>query len=196
MAGPAPSSVSAAVAPAPAKAGGRGGDVRGAFSGSAAQRRPVPAHVLDSEYDLVHQVGFLPVVRVRSLNVTSSVSCCWNRAFLSVARGNRGLPCRRQPLWHPPPPLLATHQRATDPKPAALGAARQAFATDASDQSPWMYYRWLLGNSLASVEAEAEARGGAGAAARGEEARLALGEVRGNSLARPCRVTLVAAAHH
>jgi hypothetical protein len=39
--------------PAPA---GRG-DVRGAFSGTAGQRRPVPAHVLDQEYDLVHQVG-------------------------------------------------------------------------------------------------------------------------------------------
>jgi hypothetical protein len=31
--------------------------VRGAFSGTAAQRRPIPAHVLDQEYDLVHQVG-------------------------------------------------------------------------------------------------------------------------------------------
>lgn len=29
----------------------------------------------------------------------------------------------------------------------------QAFATDSADQSPWMYYRWLVGNSLAHVEA-------------------------------------------
>lgn len=34
---------------------------------------------------------------------------------------------------------------------------RQAFATDSRDQSPWMYYRWLVGNSLARLEA---ARGG------------------------------------
>mmetsp|Transcript_19954 Transcript_19954/g.55579 ORF Transcript_19954/g.55579 Transcript_19954/m.55579 type:complete len:385 (-) Transcript_19954:202-1356(-) len=40
----------------------------------------------------------------------------------------------------------------------------QAFATDSRDQSPWMYYRWLVGNSLAHLEqakgteAEAQAR--------------------------------------
>ncbi|KAL6744889.1 hypothetical protein V8C86DRAFT_2447025, partial [Haematococcus lacustris] len=28
----------------------------------------------------------------------------------------------------------------------------QAFATDCKDQSPWMYYRWLVGNSLAHTE--------------------------------------------
>jgi geranylgeranyl transferase type-2 subunit alpha len=28
----------------------------------------------------------------------------------------------------------------------------QAFATDSNDQSPWMYYRWLVGNSLAHME--------------------------------------------
>ncbi|KAF5830299.1 hypothetical protein DUNSADRAFT_14773 [Dunaliella salina] len=28
----------------------------------------------------------------------------------------------------------------------------QAFATDSRDQSPWMYYRWLVGNSLAHLE--------------------------------------------
>eukprot|EP00798_Chlamydomonas_sp_ICE-L_P016048 gene16048-22184_t len=28
----------------------------------------------------------------------------------------------------------------------------QAFATDGGDQSPWMYYRWLVGNSLAHLQ--------------------------------------------
>jgi uncharacterized protein YlxW (UPF0749 family) len=27
----------------------------------------------------------------------------------------------------------------------------QAFAADSADQSPWIYYRWLLGNSLAHL---------------------------------------------
>jgi geranylgeranyl transferase type-2 subunit alpha len=31
-------------------------------------------------------------------------------------------------------------------------ASVQAFATDSNDQSPWMYYRWLVGNSLAHME--------------------------------------------
>lgn len=35
--------------------------------------------------------------------------------------------------------------------PICAAAYLQAFATDAADQSPWMYYRWLLGNSLAHV---------------------------------------------
>jgi geranylgeranyl transferase type-2 subunit alpha len=40
----------------------------------------------------------------------------------------------------------------------------QAFATDVKDQSPWFYYRWLMGNSLAHLKAaegtpqESEAR--------------------------------------
>jgi hypothetical protein len=48
-----------AVSSSRATGGGGGGasDVRGAFSGTAGQRRPVPVHVLDQEYDLVHQVG-------------------------------------------------------------------------------------------------------------------------------------------
>ncbi|KAG1679956.1 hypothetical protein FOA52_007020 [Chlamydomonas sp. UWO 241] len=29
----------------------------------------------------------------------------------------------------------------------------QAFATDGDDQSPWFYYRWLVGNSLAHLDA-------------------------------------------
>jgi len=28
----------------------------------------------------------------------------------------------------------------------------QAFAADSADQSPWIYYRWLLGNSLAHLQ--------------------------------------------
>eukprot|EP00879_Flechtneria_rotunda_P017718 GHRR01018574.1.p1 GENE.GHRR01018574.1~~GHRR01018574.1.p1 ORF type:complete len:440 (+),score=158.00 GHRR01018574.1:268-1587(+) len=52
------------------------------FTGTASQRRPIPLHVLDQEYDMVHQ----------------------------------------------------------------------AFATDSADQSPWIYYRWLLGNSLAHLQ--------------------------------------------
>ncbi|MEW5303691.1 MAG: hypothetical protein WDW36_006360 [Sanguina aurantia] len=33
----------------------------------------------------------------------------------------------------------------------------QAFATDSQDQSPWMYYRWLVGNSLSHLEAARQA---------------------------------------
>ncbi|KAI8473190.1 MAG: hypothetical protein J3K34DRAFT_519200 [Monoraphidium minutum] len=99
--------------PPPAAAGAAPG-VRGAFSGTAAQRRPVPAHVLDTEYDLVHQ----------------------------------------------------------------------AFATDASDQSPWMYYRWLLGNSLAALEAARQLPEGARRGAREEEEALVLGEVLQREVAR------------
>lgn len=29
----------------------------GSFKGSASQKRPIPPHVLDQEYDMVHQVG-------------------------------------------------------------------------------------------------------------------------------------------
>lgn len=63
--------------------------------------------------------------------------------------------------------------------------ARQAFATDSGDESPWIYYRWLLGNSLAHLrqaqqQAQQEAGGpGSGEAdVRLEDARAVLGEVR------------------
>mmetsp|Transcript_37806 Transcript_37806/g.84312 ORF Transcript_37806/g.84312 Transcript_37806/m.84312 type:complete len:375 (+) Transcript_37806:69-1193(+) len=46
----------------------------------------------------------------------------------------------------------------------------QAFATDSQDQAPWMYYRWLVGNSLAHLEA---ARG----TPRGEEVGALLSNV-------------------
>jgi hypothetical protein len=53
----------------------------------------------------------------------------------------------------------------------------QAFATDAEDQSPWMYYRWLLGNSLAHVEAATALPAGPRREQQLGEARLVLGEV-------------------
>lgn len=31
----------------------------GSFKGSASQTRPIPPHVLDQEYDMVHQVGHM-----------------------------------------------------------------------------------------------------------------------------------------
>jgi hypothetical protein len=34
----------------------------GSFKGSASQTRPIPPHVLDQEYDMVHQVGAAVVV--------------------------------------------------------------------------------------------------------------------------------------
>jgi hypothetical protein len=33
------------------------GALVGSFKGSASQTRPIPPHVLDQEYDMVHQVG-------------------------------------------------------------------------------------------------------------------------------------------
>jgi geranylgeranyl transferase type-2 subunit alpha len=59
----------------------------------------------------------------------------------------------------------------------------QAFATDSGDESPWIYYRWLLGNSLAHLRQaqEAAAAGGGSSSSdavdRVEEARAVLGEV-------------------
>ncbi|KXZ54759.1 hypothetical protein GPECTOR_4g829 [Gonium pectorale] len=43
----------------------------------------------------------------------------------------------------------------------------QAFATDSRDESPWVYYRWLIGNTLAHLGPEAAAVGAAGAGAEG-----------------------------
>lgn len=57
----------------------------------------------------------------------------------------------------------------------------QAFATDSGDESPWIYYRWLLGNSLAHLrqaQDEAAAAGSSGDSdERVQEARAVLGEV-------------------
>lgn len=52
---------------------------------------------------------------------------------------------------------------------------RQAFATDSADQSPWLYYRWLLGNSLAHLEQAQQQHLQQPAAV--EEAKVVLGEV-------------------
>lgn len=52
----------------------------------------------------------------------------------------------------------------------------QAFATDSADQSPWIYYRWLLGNSLAHVE-QAQQQQQQQQQEAVEEAKLVLGEV-------------------
>jgi hypothetical protein len=69
----------------------------------------------------------------------------------------------------------------------------QAFATDSADQSPWIYYRWLLGNSLAHLtqaqQQQQQQEGGQQQQQPGneqqlEEAQVVLGEVRrfgGNS---------------
>lgn len=62
----------------------------------------------------------------------------------------------------------------------------QAFATDSGDESPWIYYRWLLGNSLAHLrqaqqQAQQQQAGGPGSSSdaddRLEDARAVLGEV-------------------
>eukprot|EP00878_Enallax_costatus_P016572 GHUV01017388.1.p2 GENE.GHUV01017388.1~~GHUV01017388.1.p2 ORF type:complete len:410 (+),score=127.97 GHUV01017388.1:231-1460(+) len=83
----------------------------GAFTGSASQQRPIPLHVLDQEYDMVHQ----------------------------------------------------------------------AFATDSADQSPWIYYRWLLGNSLAHLQ---QAQQHPQQPERVEDARVVLGEVLAREISR------------
>jgi geranylgeranyl transferase type-2 subunit alpha len=58
----------------------------------------------------------------------------------------------------------------------------QAFATDSGDESPWIYYRWLLGNSLAHFKqaqdaAAAAAGGSSGSSEAAEDAKAVLGEV-------------------
>jgi hypothetical protein len=77
----------------------------------------------------------------------------------------------------------------------------QAFATDSGDESPWIYYRWLLGNSLAHLrqaqdDAAAAACGGGSSGStqddRVQEATAVLGEVCGTS--RHSLVKAVAAA--
>jgi hypothetical protein len=61
-------------------------------------------------------------------------------------------------------------------------AALQAFATDSADQSPWIYYRWLLGNSLAHLtqaqqQQQQQQQQQPGGEQQLEEARVVLGEV-------------------
>jgi len=89
----------------------------------------------------------------------------------------------------PPPPPIPLLPRTPPPPSNPL----QAFATDSGDESPWIYYRWLLGNSLAHLtqtQAAAAAAaaaataagssgssGGSSAADRVEEAKAVLGEV-------------------
>jgi dethiobiotin synthetase len=68
----------------------------------------------------------------------------------------------------------------------------QAFAADSADQSPWIYYRWLLGNSLAHLQAaqqqqqqqQQETTAG-GSSSSVEEAQVVLAEVCGGWHA-PC----------
>jgi hypothetical protein len=68
----------------------------------------------------------------------------------------------------------------------AIVRGGQAFATDSGDESPWLYYRWLLGNSLAhckqAQDAAAAAGGSSGSSSGGsseaaEDAKAVLGEV-------------------
>uniref|UniRef100_A0A383VPP4 Geranylgeranyl transferase type-2 subunit alpha n=1 Tax=Tetradesmus obliquus TaxID=3088 RepID=A0A383VPP4_TETOB len=93
----------------------------GCFTGTASQSRPIPLHVLEQEYEMVHQ----------------------------------------------------------------------AFATDSADQSPWIYYRWLLGNSLAHLsqaQQQQQQQGGQqqqqGGEQQLEEARVVLGEVLAREVSR------------
>mgnify|MGYP001810991583 CR=1 FL=1 len=69
-----------------------------------------------------------------------------------------------------------------------LPAHTQAFATDSADQSPWMYYRWLLGNSLAHLEAAKQLPEGPRREQEAQEAALILGEVRAGARTKPCGV--------
>lgn len=52
----------------------------------------------------------------------------------------------------------------------------QAFATDSADQSPWIYYRWLLGNSLAHLQQAQQQQ--MQQPDKVEEAKVVLAEVR------------------
>ncbi|KAF8055830.1 hypothetical protein HT031_006605 [Scenedesmus sp. PABB004] len=101
----------------------------------------------------------------------------------------------RQPPPPPPPQQQQQQQQQQVPQPAGPGGfagsasqvapiplhaldqeydlVHQAFATDSADQSPWIYYRWLLGNSLAHAE---RAQADADAAAARERARAGAGD--------------------
>lgn len=60
----------------------------------------------------------------------------------------------RAPIKAPGSQVLSGFHLGAEPIPVHIldqeyDMVHQAFATDCEDQSPWMYYRWLLGNSLA-----------------------------------------------
>ena len=92
----------------------------------------------------------------------------------------------------PPPPHPRSFRASTLCTRAELTLATpsptQAFATDSGDESPWIYYRWLLGNSLAHLHQAQQAAatagssgsngGSSGSSEAVEEAKAVLGEVR------------------
>ncbi|KAG2496268.1 hypothetical protein HYH03_005501 [Edaphochlamys debaryana] len=63
---------------------------------------------------------------------------------LGVVASTRGSASQRTPIPH-------------DVLDGEYDMVHQAFATDARDQSPWMYYRWLVGNTLAHLQPPAAA---------------------------------------
>uniref|UniRef100_A0A7S0V800 Geranylgeranyl transferase type-2 subunit alpha n=1 Tax=Polytomella parva TaxID=51329 RepID=A0A7S0V800_9CHLO len=50
----------------------------------------------------------------------------------------------------------------------------QAFATDAQDQSPWIYYQWLLGNLRSTIEQVGKTKGREGGDGEGDELKTVL----------------------
>ncbi|KAG2434746.1 hypothetical protein HXX76_007634 [Chlamydomonas incerta] len=68
---------------------------------------------------------------------------------------------------------------------AEYDMVHQAFATDARDESPWTYYRWLVGNTLAHLGPAAAAAAAAAAASASASSETAGGEAAGAAASAP-----------
>jgi hypothetical protein len=178
----------------------------GAFTGTASQSRPIPLHVLEQEYEMVHQVTYADSNSFAArCSSRFSAMCTSNSIHAEVEH----FACVSSVLYHGQ--LVYTHastrycrqrthkaavaswkqeqcaqlscklanQRTIMHTTVVSCLALQAFATDSGDQSPWIYYRWLLGNSLAHLsQAQRQQQQHQNGEQQLEEARVVLGEVR------------------